>query len=77
MPGYFLMTPEVAEKFFDRCLMKEAVTDKERLEVLKGLEAEGQILARGSTPDTQEEFARKLAQHANVLIVKKEKNPRD
>jgi hypothetical protein len=69
MPGYFLLTLENAEKYFERCLQKEAVTEAERLQILKDLEAEGNILARGSTPDTKEDFAKKLSEYANVLVV--------
>lgn len=75
MPGFFLMTAEEAEEYFRRKIHKEAVTEKEALEILKDMEAEGRILARGSTTDTKEEFAEKLAEFANVMIVSQKKKP--
>jgi len=78
MAGFFMMTPEVAEKFFERCLYKEAITEPERMEILRAMEVEGLILARGSLAGTKDDLVKEIAKHANVLVVKnKERKPHD
>jgi len=75
---YFMMSAEVAEEFFNRCLMKEAITEKERLDVMKELMAEKKLMMSGRTELSKEEFAKTLANKgANVLVVKgKQRKPR-
>ena len=69
MIQYFLMTAEQAEEYFNRVIMKEAVTEKEKVAVLKAMEQEGKVISRGITSDTQEEFVEKLSEQANVFVV--------
>lgn len=73
MLKFYVLTPETAEKFFETTLMKEAVTEKERVEILENMEKTGEVITSGVTSDTKEEFAKKLSEYANVMIVKKEK----
>jgi len=50
----FVMSLEVAEKFFQRCIDKEAVTEKERLAVMNELihEEKIKILKENQIADT-------------------------
>jgi predicted metal-dependent RNase len=50
----FILTSEVAAAYFDLCLMREAVTEKERVDILKELCAVGKAQAF-STSSTKEE----------------------
>lgn len=75
---YFMMSVDVAEEFFHRCLLKEAVTEPERLAILKDLMEEKKLMAAGHTDLTKEEFAKEMSQDGrNVLIVNgKKRQPR-
>ena len=68
---YFAMTPELAEEFFNRCLYKEAITEKERLEVMRELIAEKKQILAGQTNLSKDEFVKQLSSKgANVMMVK-------
>lgn len=70
---FWVLTPETAEKFFETSLYKEAVTEKEKQEILDDMEKDGEVITSGTTADTKEEFAKKLSEYANVMIIKKDK----
>jgi|WetSurMetagenome_2_1015567.scaffolds.fasta_scaffold834583_2 hypothetical protein len=75
---YFMMSVSVAEEFFKRCLEKEAITEKERLQVMQELLAERKLMAQGHTDLTKEEFAKELSRGGkSVLVIKgKEHKPK-
>lgn len=74
---YFAMDPATAEEFFSRCLYKEAITEPERLKVMRELIAEKKQILAGQTNLSKEEFVKKLSKGANVLVVKgKQRKPR-
>ena len=75
MTGYYLMTVQAAEEFYKRSLEKEAVTEAEKIAILKDMETEGLIMARGSTTATQEELAKRVSDFANVLVIKARRKP--
>jgi hypothetical protein len=71
MRQFFALLPEDTERFFELCLQREAVTEPERIAILAELAAEGKVIAAGETDLSDEAFAEKLAEHANVLRVKR------
>lgn len=65
----WVLTPEQAEKFYEQALMKEAVTEKERIEILDNME-----LPNAEFQGEPEEFVKEISKKAKVLIVKGRKN---
>lgn len=71
LPIGFMMTLEVAEEFFNRCIMKEAITKEERLQVLKELVKEKQAKELNNA-----EFNDVLL-NKKILVVKKNEKSKD
>lgn len=69
MLSYFVLTPEKAEKFFETCIMKEAITEKERMDIMEQMIKDEEVITSGVTTDTKEEVVTKLSKVANVLMV--------
>jgi hypothetical protein len=68
----FILTSEVAAAYFDLCLMREAVTEKERVDILKELCAVGKAQAF-STSSTKEEVIESIAGSFNCYKVSNKK----
>ena len=73
MTGFYLMSAESAEIYFRRVLEREAVTEKEKIDILQEVELEGLISVSGVTLEEPEEFIEKLGEQANVLHIKPNK----
>lgn len=71
MLKFYVLTPETAEEFYETAIMKEAVTEKERVEILENMEKDGDILTSGVTPDSKEDFVKKLSEYARVFTISK------
>jgi hypothetical protein len=66
MRAGFLMSVEIAEKFYTRCLEREAVTEKERIQILEELVEE----ESGKIRSISEEGLKATMHGKNVLVVK-------
>lgn len=73
MIGYYLMTAESAEEFWKRSLEREAVTEKEKLDILAEMKEEGLLIHTGVTDMSQADFTEKLSQIANVHFLRRPK----
>lgn len=67
----WLLNAETAMIFFDRCLQKEAVTEKEKNDVMLGMYKEGLIECLGHTELSKDELAIELSKIGNVLNIGK------
>lgn len=73
MRAGFIMSVEIAEKFYTRCLEREAVTEKERIQILEELVKE----ESGKIRPISEEGVKAIVDGKNVLVVKgKQRKPR-
>lgn len=66
----FLMTAAIAEKFFQRCLERKAVTTEDRLKIMNELIYEENIKI------LNEKGLKKIVKGKKVLVVKNQKRPR-
>lgn len=73
MTSLFILKPEHAEEFFKRCMKEEAVTEEERMGILKKLYEEGKADVV-QTPLGKASVKRRLKENFDILdIQKKEK----
>jgi hypothetical protein len=73
MRAGFIMSVEVAEKFYTRCLEREAVTEKEKIQILEELVKEESDKIR----PISEEGLKAVTHGKNVLVVKgKQRKPK-
>lgn len=70
---YFAMDLDTAEEFYKRVLYKEAVTEKEKADILVGLIDEGRIQVFGKTDIPHDEFIAELGRCARTLVVRRGK----
>jgi hypothetical protein len=69
MTRYFVLTPEKAEKFFETCIMKEAIKEEERIAIMEQMIKDDELITSGITSATRDELVTKLSKVASVLMV--------
>ena len=67
----FLMTVDSACEFYDACLMKEAVTEQERVAILMDMYKTGKISWAGRTDASKEEILSAMVEIANIYQIRK------
>lgn len=65
----WLLDGDTALMFFDRCMMKEAITEEEKTEVLMGMYHEGLVQCLGHTTMTKDELAEALEKEIGLRIL--------
>lgn len=64
-----LMNPAAGCEFYERAIMREAVTEKEKVDILLELHKEGKVQILGSTDLTKAELIEELSKVARVWSV--------
>lgn len=64
----FVMTPDIAEKVYEAFIMAEALSENERLAILRKFVDSGEVTAFNA-PASKEEIVRQLAHHFNVYTI--------
>lgn len=76
-PLFFCFTADNAEEFFNRCLDKEAVTEQERLDVIKQMADEGKLLLAGELESKAGKALCDFFEHTNrqgIVMLKQKDN---
>ena len=67
----FAMTPEIAELFFTRCVEKEAVTQEERIIILKNLVDEHHVKV------LNKQQLKDVIKDKKIVVIKRKRGQRD
>lgn len=66
----FTMTTEVLIEFYERCKIKKAITEADKVNVLLGMASEGLLDGVAQTSRTKEQYRKDLEKEFNVVDVR-------